>query len=75
MTNERDQLKSALEFQNATILHDAEEHDKKLKELPREIEKITTRYKVIYENIDTWDGDKNASDCDNADAFLRSFNY
>lgn len=73
--NERDQYKSALEFQNTTLMRDAEEHEKRLKELPKVIEKITVRYKTIYENIDTWEGDDNASDCDNADKYLRSFNY
>ncbi|MFA5040059.1 MAG: hypothetical protein WC464_00295 [Bdellovibrionales bacterium] len=69
------QYKSGLEFQNATILKEAEEHKRKLAELPKEIVKIKTRYEVIYENIDTWEGDKNVSDCENALTFMHSFNY
>lgn len=69
------QYKSGLEFQNAAILKEAEEHKRKLAELPKEITKVKTRYKVIYENIDTWEGDKNASDCENALNFMHSFDY
>lgn len=72
---ETEQYKSGLEYQNATILKDAEEYERKLKELPKEITKIKTKYKVIYENIDDWEGDKNASDCENAGTYLHSFNY
>ena len=72
---ERNQYKSALEFQNETLLNDSKKYEERLKTLPKQIEKITTRYKVIYENIDEWDGDKNATDCQNARDFLTGFNY
>lgn len=72
---ERDQYIAALDYQNFTLLQEAEEHARKLAELPKEITKIRTKYEVIYAGIDQWKGDTNASDCKNADSFLRSFNY
>jgi hypothetical protein len=65
----------ALDFQNASLLKQKEDYEKKLSELPKEIEKITVRYKVIYQGIDDWKGDDNATDCENANSFLRSINY
>lgn len=75
LEGERNEFKMALEFQNETLLKKAEEYERKLKELPKEIEKITNTYKVIYKNIDEWEGDKNATDCENARDFLTGFNY
>jgi hypothetical protein len=72
---ERDMYSTALEFQNASLLKHKKEYDEKLSKLPKEIEKITVRYKVIYQGIDDWKGDDNATDCENADNYLRSFNY
>lgn len=72
---ERASYEQALEFQNASLLKQKEDYEKKLSELPKEIEKITVRYKVIYQGIDDWEGDKNATDCENTDSFLRSINY
>jgi hypothetical protein len=69
------QYKTGLEVQNATLLEEAKKYEQKLKALPTEITKIQTKYKVIYEEIDQWKGDTNASDCENADSFLRSFQY
>ena len=65
----------ALDLQNASLLKQKEDYEKKLSELPKEIEKITVRYKVIYQGIDAWKGDDNATDCENANSFLRSINY
>jgi len=67
--------KTALEYQNASLLKHKKEYDEKLSKLPKEIEKITVRYKVIYQGIDDWKGDDNATDCENAAAYLHSFNY
>lgn len=75
LEGERNVFEMALEFQNETLLKDKEEYERKLKELPREIEKITNTYKVIYKNIDEWSGDENATDCENARDFLTSHNY
>jgi len=73
--SEREQYKQALEFQNASLLQQKKEYDEKLSKLPTEIEKITVRYKVVYQDIDDWKGDENATDCENAGNYLRSFNY
>jgi hypothetical protein len=67
--------KTALEYQNASLLKHKKEYDEKVSKLPTEIEKITVRYKVIYQGIDDWKGDDNATDCENANSFLRSVNY
>ena len=72
---ERDMYSTALEYQNASLLKHKKEYDEKLSKLPTEIEKITVRYKVIYQGIDDWKGDENATDCENAGNYLRSFNY
>lgn len=69
------EYKFGLEFQNAAILKEAEEHKRKLAELPKEITKIKTKYEVIYAEISEWEGDKNVSDCENALNFMHSFNY
>lgn len=74
-TSEKEQYKMGLEFQNATILANKSEYDKKLSELPDVITKIKTKYVVVYTNIDDWEGDKNATDCENSDKFLRSTIY
>lgn len=73
--SERDQYKQALEFQNASLMEQKAEYDIKLAQLPTEITKIKTRYEVIYADINSWEGDTNATDCDNARDFLNSFNY
>lgn len=73
--SERDQYKQAVEFQNASLMEQKAQYDIKLAQLPTEITKIKTRYEVIYADIETWEGDTNASDCQNARDFLNSFNY
>ncbi len=75
LESERNEYKMALEFQNDALLKDKEEYERKLKELPKEIEKITTRYKVIYENIDNFKKDENETDCNASYRFLSTFNY
>lgn len=72
---ERYQFETALNFQNSELLQQQLDYEVKLKELPKEITKIKTKYEVIYADIDTWKGDSNGSDCDNARTFLNSFNY
>lgn len=73
--NEKNQYKQALEFQNTTLLQQKAEYNAKLSTLPNEIEKIVVKYKVVYKHIEDWKGDENATDCENADSYLRSFNY
>ena len=75
LEGERNVFEMALEFQNDALLKDKEEYERKLAKLPKEIEKIKIRYKVIYESIDNWEGDVNATDCENASKFLNSVNY
>ena len=72
---DRDMYKTALEYQNASLLQQKKEYDEKLSKLPVEIEKIKIRYEVIYTSIDSWEGDMNASDTENTDKFLRSIIY
>jgi hypothetical protein len=69
------QYKTALEYQNTSLLQQKKEYDEKLSKLPTEIEKIKVRYEVIYANIDDWEGDMNATDAENTDKFLRSIIY
>lgn len=73
--NERDQYKTALDYQNASLLHQKAEYDKKLYKLPTEITKIRTKYEVIYAGIDDFKKESNETDCQSADRFLRTFNY
>lgn len=73
--NERDQYKSGLDFQNATLLNYAKKYEKKLKQLPKEITKIKTRYVAVYDGIDNYKEDKNETKCVNALNFLNDFNY
>ena len=72
---DRDMYKTALEYQNASLLQQKKEYDEKLSKLPIEIEKIKVRYEVIYASIDSWEGDMNATDAENTDKFLRSIIY
>lgn len=73
--NERDQYKSGLDFQNATLLNDAKKYEEKLKQLPKEITKIKTRYVAVYDGIDNYKEDENETKCVNALNFLNDFNY
>lgn len=73
--NERDQYKSGLDFQNATLLNDAKKYEEKLKQLPKEITKIKTRYVAVYDRIDNYKEDENETKCVNALNFLNDFNY
>jgi len=50
-------------------------YEAKLVELPKEIEVIKTKYKTRYEYIQSWEGDSNASECNNTLSFLHSINY
>lgn len=73
--NELDQYKSGLDFQNATLLNDAKKYEEKLKQLPKEITKIKTRYVSVYDGIDNYKEDENETKCVNALNFLNDFNY
>jgi len=72
---ERNQYKQALDYQNASLLAQKQSYDKKLAELPKEIETIKTKYKIIYKNIETWREDENATELENVDNFLNSIKY
>lgn len=72
---DRDMYKTALDYQSASLLQQKKEYDEKLSKLPTELEKVKVKYEVIYASIDTWEGDMNASDCNNTDTFLRSIIY
>ena len=74
-TLELNQYKGGLEFQNAVILENAKKLEEKAKALPKVIEKIKTRYEVVYEGIETFKGDENETNCTNALTFLNGFNY
>lgn len=74
-TIEMNQYKTGLEFQNAVILENAKKLEEKAKTLPKVIEKIKTRYEVVYADIDTFKGDENETNCSNALTFLNGFNY
>jgi len=73
--HDRDMYEQAMNYQNASLLQQKEEYEKRLSELPKEIEKITVRYKVIYQGIDDFKGDINGTDCENATSFLHSVSY
>lgn len=64
--------KAEIEVQNALILANKVDTDKRLKEANEEIAAITKRYRTLWENIYKWEGDKNATSCDNARSFLNS---
>lgn len=64
--------KAEIEVQNELILANKVDTDKRLKEANEEIAAITKRYRTLWENIYKWEGDKNATSCDNARSFLNS---
>lgn len=64
--------KAEIEVQNALILDNKVDTDKRLKEANKEIAAITKLYRTLWEDIYKWEGDKNATSCDNARAFLNS---
>lgn len=64
--------KAEIEVQNARILANKVDTDKRLKEANKEIAAITKRYRTLWEDIYKWEGDKNATSCDNARSFLNS---
>lgn len=69
------QYRDGLEYQNASLLAQKASYDKKLAELPKEIETIKIKYRVIYKNIEDWEGDENATEIENIDDFLSGINY
>lgn len=64
--------KAEIEVQNKLILDNKVDTDKRLKEANKEIAAITKLYRTLWEDIYKWEGDKNATSCDNARAFLNS---
>lgn len=72
---ETQQHKDALEYKNSTLLRESKKYDDKLKELPKEIEKITTRYVAVYQTIDNFIKDENETDCNASYRMLSTFNY
>ena len=64
--------KAEIEVQNAVILANKIDTDKKLKAANEETAAIIKRYRTLWDDIYKWEGDKNATSCDNARAFLNS---
>jgi hypothetical protein len=64
--------KAEIEVQNALILANKVDTDKRLKEVNEELVAITKRYQTLWDDINQWEGDKNATSCDNARNFLNS---
>ncbi|MCI4437049.1 MAG: hypothetical protein JHC33_09610 [Ignisphaera sp.] len=61
--------------QNILIASQKADFESKLKEAKKVSEKIHTRYVTTYTNIDSFKGDSNATDCENASAFLDTIKY
>lgn len=72
---EKAQFEEGLEIQNTILLAQQADYEKKLKQLPKQIEVITTKFKNIYTYIDSWKGDDNASDCNNSYKYLSTTKY
>jgi chromosome segregation ATPase len=64
--------KAEIEVQNAVILANKIDTDKKLKAANEETAAIMKRYRTLWDDIYKWKGDENATTCDNARAFLNS---
>lgn len=64
--------KAEIEVQNALILANKVDTDKRLKEVNEDLAAINKRYQMLWDDINKWEGDKNATSCDNARNFLNS---
>lgn len=63
---------SEINLQNKKIQENATDQENKLKVVNEELAAITKRHRTLWEDIYKWEGDKNASSCDNARSFLNS---
>lgn len=57
------------------IISESDKYEKQLKELPKEIEKITTKYIRVYATIDNFVKDENETDCNASYRLLSTYNY
>lgn len=64
-----------IEIQNAAIISMAADFEQKSKEAQVVKTEIHTRYKVIYQTVDNFVKDDNATDCDNLRKFASSINW
>ncbi len=64
--------KAEISVQNATIAANKADTEKNLKKVNDELFKISKKYNDFKEEVKNWEGDQNASSCDNARAFLNS---
>lgn len=65
--------RDALEMQNASIIAQKTDYEAKLKQLPKVITKIQTKYQVIYKDIDKWRDSNVSKDCNNSIQYLDNF--
>lgn len=63
---------SEINLQNKKIQENAVDQENKLKVVNDELAAITKRHRTLWEDIYKWEGDKNATSCDNARNFLNS---
>ena len=63
---------SEINLQNEKIQANAVDQENKLKVVKEELAAITKRHRTLWEDIYKWEGDKNATSCDNARNFLNS---
>ena len=64
--------KAEIGVQNATIAANKADTENNLKEVTAELLKINKKYNDFKDEVKNWEGDQNASSCDNARAFLNS---
>lgn len=64
--------KAEIEVQNALILANKVDTDKRLKEVNEDLAAINKRYQTLWDDINKWEVDKNATSCDNARNFFNS---
>lgn len=63
---------SEINLQNEKIQANAVDQENKLKVVNEELAAITKRHRTLWDDIYKWEGDKNATSCDNARSFLNS---
>lgn len=63
---------SEINLQNEKIQANAVDQENKLKVVNEELAAITKRHRMLWDDIYKWEGDKNATSCDNARSFLNS---
>ncbi len=65
---------TTIELQNSIVSINAVDRDTHMKELPKTITKIETKYQVIYKDIEAIKGDDNVT-CEDMVTTLNNFNY